>query len=108
MKIYKKKIPLYFETLKIVVSKDFEKSLKALKVPHQFDVNNYDSFIFPHKDCIYLFINSKATAGVIAHEAVHIVNYVFKRANISLDFDNDEPQAYLMGWIVDTIHKCLK
>jgi hypothetical protein len=41
----------------------------------------------------------------IAHEAVHIVNRMFKHAGQSLDIHNDEHQAYFTGWIVGEIHK---
>lgn len=44
----------------------------------------------------------------IAHEAVHLVNYLFKRKGIELDLDNDENQAYWTGWFYDEIEKVLK
>jgi hypothetical protein len=41
--------------------------------------------------------------GIIAHEVVHLVNSVFKEVGIQLDLDNDEPQAYLTGYIMKQI-----
>lgn len=44
----------------------------------------------------------------IAHEAVHLVNYLFKQKGIELDLDNDENQAYWTGWFYNEIEKVLK
>ena len=44
----------------------------------------------------------------IAHESVHLVNYLFKQKGIDLDLDNDENQAYWTGWFYDEIEKVLK
>ncbi len=43
-----------------------------------------------------------------AHEAVHVVNRIYEFSGIKHDFKNDEPQAYLTGWIVGEIHKAFK
>ena len=43
--------------------------------------------------------------STIAHEADHIVSFIFKRVGIKLDLDNDEPHAYLLGYIVEQIYK---
>jgi hypothetical protein len=48
------------------------------------------------------------TPGVIAHEAFHLANMIFKYISAEPTFDNDEPQAYLIGWIVDECHKFYK
>jgi len=42
-------------------------------------------------------------AGTIAHEAIHIKNIIYRRIGATLDLKNDEPEAYLVGWLVDTI-----
>lgn len=38
-----------------------------------------------------------------SHEAVHVVNWVFKNSGVIADPDNDELQAYLTGWVVQAI-----
>ena len=47
------------------------------------------------------------TPGIVAHEAKHLVNYIFKDRFVELDLENDEPEAYLLGFIVDKIHALL-
>lgn len=44
----------------------------------------------------------------VAHEAVHVVNMIYDYSGIRHDPKNDEPQAYLTGWIVGEIHRAAK
>jgi hypothetical protein len=44
----------------------------------------------------------------IAHEIVHIKNYIFLGINAKVDLHNDEPEAYLTGWLFDQINNFLK
>lgn len=39
--------------------------------------------------------------GTLAHEAVHAANYMLDRAGVKMSYENDEAQAYLVGYIVD-------
>lgn len=89
------KVPLYHTNLKIVVSK---------KHPN---LKKYAAFVTVKKNTVIVFISPKCTPDVIAHEAVHVVNIIFKRVCIQLDIDNDEAQAYLTGWVVKQLTKAL-
>lgn len=67
-----------------------------------------------HSACVFYDLNKQVavafkeyTPSIIAHEAVHVVNHIFKDRGIYLDVDNDETQAYLTGWVVKTINKFL-
>ena len=108
----RKKITIYpyYQILEIIVCKNFTKNLDKNKLTYDksLPVNSWESFVAFEYDKIWIFLRSKTDAGVIAHEAVHITNYVFKHANITLDINNDEPYAYLLGWIVEEIHKVQK
>lgn len=42
-------------------------------------------------------------AETISHEAVHACNQLFGNIGADLDKNNDEPQAYLVGWFVNQI-----
>lgn len=46
--------------------------------------------------------------GTIAHEAKHIVNYIFDDRGIKLDTDNDEAECYFLGWVVDRIYEAIE
>lgn len=104
------KIPLYFQTLEIIISEDFDKAMEKYNVVNNsnFKINDDEAFVTYQNDKIYLFIREDVSAGIIAHESVHVCNYVFQGANIRLDIDNDEPYAYLMGWVVQEVHNTLK
>lgn len=58
-------------------------------------------------DCLYVIFNgnhtSKLTHGVIAHESLHVMGTIMARSGWHFDFSNDEPQAYLIEWLVNTI-----
>lgn len=42
--------------------------------------------------------------GLLAHEITHLVNMIFEDRGIKLDTLNDEPQAYLTGWLFDKVN----
>jgi len=56
--------------------------------------------LFP-KESIYLH-------GAIAHEAKHIVNYIFADRGVLLDTENDEAECYFLGWVVDRIYEAIQ
>lgn len=43
--------------------------------------------------------------GVIAHEALHVVQEVFYNVGIEMDLDNPEPANYFLGWVVEEMYK---
>jgi hypothetical protein len=47
--------------------------------------------------------NSNVDVNTICHEVVHIKNRINHHAGIMHDPDNDEPEAYLSGWIAEQI-----
>ena len=70
--------------------------------------NDIDAFVYKDpKDRYVVCFRSKPSASIIAHEAVHIVNHVYNDSRIMLDPPNDEPQAYLTGWVVGEMHRFL-
>lgn len=46
--------------------------------------------------------------NTLGHEVVHMVNGIFKSRGIKLSLDNDEPQAYLTGWVTQTVYQTIK
>jgi len=115
MKIITKDIPIYFGYLRIVITKDFDKACKKLKVKtNGLDVKNYGALVletdFTKNGCFRytIMLPRNASPQLISHESVHLVNNIFLNCNIQLDRHNDEPQAYLTGWFVSEINKALK
>lgn len=56
----------------------------------------------------FIAVQKETDNATIAHEVVHIVNYIFINNGILLDRHNDEPQAYLTGWVFNEIEKFLQ
>ena len=100
------KVPLYFQRLTIIQTDDFETIEEAYKLEEA--PSKYEAMVFPWKGDIVAVFNSNVTPSIIAHEAVHICNMVFWNVGVKKDLLNDEPEAYLVGWLVDQIHKIVK
>lgn len=47
----------------------------------------------------------KKALSTLTHECLHVANMILKAKGISVDLENDEAQAYLLGWLVK---KCLE
>lgn len=117
-----KKVPLYPCRLGIVISeseqeinKYFEeqgsgevnlRGVEAMTVTQGSCKTDNDEYRF----CVYVIFNPKElfTHGVIGHEIAHAVNAIFERIGQRLDGDNDEAQAYLAGWVCDTVYSAIK
>lgn len=63
-----------------------------------------------YKDAILpvIFDASHYDTDTAVHEAVHIKNILFKECGVKHDFENDEPEAYFMGWLVGELEKIYK
>lgn len=105
-------IPIYFGWLTVILADSVEELQK--EHPEQ-DISPLA--------CATVFTDEKVDNGTtnyvaaffgqpegqtIAHEAVHIVNRIFLDRGIQLTPYNDEPQAYLTGWVFETIAEALQ
>lgn len=100
------KIPIYFGDLIIISVKNWDEINKRFGTKAEKDMQ---AIVFKDdKDGFSRYVvafSKKPDAAVIAHEATHIVNHIFIDRMMSLDPYNDEPQAYLTGWVVEQIDK---
>jgi len=48
-------------------------------------------------------LDQTVTYGMLAHEALHIVDDVFHTIGHSYNVENNEPGTYLIEWVVNTI-----
>lgn len=113
MKSKKYKTPLYGTNFTIVIydnDQEFEEKFKDF----HFDpsITEFDGGVFKRKGDLYIVFSAEKkgypTPGIIAHEALHLMNSIF----IDISHDtfsryNDEPEAYLLSWIVNRIHELL-
>ncbi|WP_374440543.1 hypothetical protein [Epilithonimonas sp.] len=108
MKTKKINIPIYYGTLILIKDEDFTAVNKKYNhnIPESYGAVSFENKEAKNFEYVVVMVNTNIS--LIAHEAVHICNFIFKNVGIELDRNNDEPQAYLVGWIVDEIEKFLK
>lgn len=110
MKITKIDIPIYFGTLIVIVTDGGMQEVKE-KFSIKEDVSKYSAFVWAKNEDgfpeYYISIDKNVSNHLIAHEVVHLVNYLFIDKGIKLDRKNDEAQAYLTGWFFQQIENVL-
>ncbi len=110
MRKKKIKIPLYHGEITIIKTDNL---LDVEKMYNTESMHFCDAVVFrdfkPSGYSRYVVAFSKdISPGTIAHESLHLTGYIFADMNASFDMVNDEPQCYLLEWIVEEIHKFLK
>lgn len=71
----------------------------------------YGMVFYPPNKYTHVFIHPKYyNAENLCHEAYHLAAHILNDRGVKADFKNQEPMAYLLGWVVDkidTFHKKL-
>lgn len=110
MRRKKVKIPIYFGELVIYKVEDWNFVNKEFGF--ELDKGYDGAFWYTQDnsgtDKFHIAFKDNPSESIVAHEVVHLVNEIYKTRHMSLDFNNDEPQAYLTGWVVGEVHKFLK
>lgn len=104
MREKKTEIPIYCASLTIVIDKDLsyvQKKYKTKSLKKYGAVTIKDKKNYRH----YIVAFESGDRSLIAHEIVHIINYIYRDCGIKLDTKNDENQAYLTGWLFNEIDK---
>lgn len=100
-------IPIYCGKLTVMLDKDLlfiEKKYKTKSLKDFGAVTLQDSTKYRHYVVAFTDRNHLSN---IAHEIVHIKNHIFLDCSMELDRYNDEPEAYLTGWLFDEIYKII-
>jgi len=101
-------IPIYCGNLTIILDKDLTSVQKKYKTASLEDFGAV-TMKDPKKYRHYVVAFTDAThLSNIAHEIVHIKNHIYLDCAMELDRYNDEPEAYLTGWLFDEIYNFLK
>ncbi len=105
-------IPLYHGELVLIQKKKLE------DIPEKYKPENEDFKGYAAVTCFRLKNNGVAqfiiaflkptTPSNIAHEAEHCKGEIFNHVGITEHNTNNEPSAYMIGWIVEQCHKYLK
>ena len=102
-------IPIYFGELVLIQVK----KLSSLNKKYNMDLKEC------HAACVFDIVTKKGKLqyvvafekktddSIIDHERIHLINKIFIDRQIKLDLVNDEPQAYLMGWLFKECKKFL-
>lgn len=101
-------IPIYCGKLTIILDND----LKCIE--KRYSTSSLDNFGAvtlkdpkKYRHYVAAFTDSEHLSN-IAHEIVHIKNHIYLDCAMELDRFNDEPEAYLTGWLFDSIYNFLK
>lgn len=108
----KHKTPLYGTEFTIIIYDTLE------ELKEHFDDDELTDKVYLHQGAVFtyqghlyiVFCSAEEgypTPGLIAHEAKHLVNEIFIEIHHKLSRHNDEPEAYLLSWIVNRIHELL-
>lgn len=112
---YKKaiKIPMYGGYFLIIFSNDGERIAKTVSCNDllvYIYAHSFNNFIYNGRESFAVAFNfwdpkSKISIGTITHEVTHAGNSVLQAREIVPDYDNDEAEAYLKGWMGDEVEK---
>lgn len=110
MKLRKKviNIPIYGCKLTVIVCNDLKHVAKIYGIKE--DISSFGAFTFKDEKKYreYVMALEDDWRSNVVHELVHVVNHIYLDCAMQLDRNNDEPQAYLMGWLYEEIDKFLK
>ena len=101
-------IPIYECTLELILDVD----LKHIEKEYGTDsLDGFGAITMQHpvikKNYIVAFTDKEHLSNIV-HESVHVKNYLFLDCAMENDRVNDEPEAYLMGWLFNVMHNFLK
>lgn len=99
-------IPVYDFIIRIIISDNVSEINKALEESgHNEDMGDGGMMVLHSDYKVYTLsvLEEAISPGNIAHEAGHLTNRVWRDIGGLLDYTNDEPYCYLLGFITDGI-----
>jgi hypothetical protein len=99
-------IPIYCGKLTMILADDLKAIEKKYKTMPLEDFGAVTLKGAGYRHYVVAFTDANHLSN-IAHEIVHLKNYIFLDCAMSSDRYNDEPEAYLTGWLFDKIYEFL-
>ncbi len=97
-------IPIYGCSLTMILDKDLTFVEKTYKTR---DLTDFGAVVLKDKSKYRHYVvafTDKTHLSNIAHEIVHLKNHIFLDCAMKADRYNNEPEAYLTGWLFDEIY----
>ena len=111
MQTLNKEIPIFGGRLRFIICE----KLDEIELRYRLgDTSDCDAISFKTKDkfservYVMAFNRNAVKNHIIAHEALHITNFILYDINHVSSYTNDEVQAYLLTWIVKQFDKAFK
>lgn len=109
-------VPLYHQKLQIIICDDVEIEIDEINKKYPSHIENFEFSGYAEGSGKFnlIVLNKKYlideifAVSTIAHEALHVSHFIMKRVGIKPDVDNDEPQAYLLSWIIEQVYNEFK
>lgn len=71
---------------------------------HQFTLGR-GKFVLSDGIACMAFRQKRPSVNTIAHECSHMTTWMLDCTGINTTMENDEPQAYLLGWTVERVYR---
>ena len=103
-------VPIYGCKITYIVTYDFIKTARKYKDELCLDSNECRGLAFRlggsrHSYMILVKPRYRKAWDTIAHEALHVANFILEDRGIKGSYKNDEAQAYLLSYIIEEIQK---
>ena len=109
-------IPIYFGNFLIIFSDDLKRVEKTVRAnPGEIEylyAFTFHNFSFKGKEsfavCFNFWTGDEITIGTIIHEISHAGNRILNARGVERDWENDEPESYLKGFLGDKVEEFMK
>ena len=108
------KIPLYYGSFLIIFSNDGERVKRTTNIRGELNDFAFTFYNFIHKGketfcvCFNFWTLEPVTMGTITHEVNHAANRVLYSRGVVADYENDEADSYLKGWMVEQVQRFMQ
>jgi hypothetical protein len=105
-------VPIYDFRVRVIISDTYESfEQDVFDAGYEEDVQDAGMIVFPSPQMTKTYVlcihQGDISHGNVAHECLHIANRVWESVGGELDYRNDEPLCYLLGFLVDCVHKII-
>ena len=105
-------IPIYDFFIRVLIADTLEEFEEVVfDAGYEESVKTAGAIVFNNpyhtKSFVVAFNKDDISVGNIAHEALHVTNRVLEDVGVVFRADEDEPHAYLLGFLVDCLHKII-